>query len=67
MRTGSPTTRRRPSSPWWLTPCPGEDLTTPYLEDAQLWFGVYSELLDFKEKLLGRHQPCARHDLGRGA
>ncbi len=33
-------------------PLPGEDLTTPYLEDAQMWFGVYSELLEFKEKLL---------------
>jgi hypothetical protein len=33
-------------------PLPGEDLTTPYLEDAQMWFGVYSELLDFKERLL---------------
>lgn len=33
-------------------PLPGEDLTTPYLEDAQLWFGVYTELLEFKERLL---------------
>ncbi|HSP65173.1 MAG TPA: hypothetical protein VLO10_03185 [Candidatus Deferrimicrobium sp.] len=33
-------------------PLPGEDLKTPYLEDAQLWFGVYTELLEFKEKLL---------------
>jgi hypothetical protein len=33
-------------------PLPGEDLKTPYLEDAQLWFGVYTELLEFKERLL---------------
>ncbi|MDQ6855831.1 MAG: hypothetical protein M3Z57_02000 [Candidatus Dormibacteraeota bacterium] len=33
-------------------PLPGEDLKTPYLEDAQLWFGVYTELLEFKEQLL---------------
>lgn len=33
-------------------PLPGEDLTTPYLDDAQMWFGVYTELLEFKEKLL---------------
>ena len=33
-------------------PLPGEDIKTPYLEDAQLWVGVYTELLEFKEKLL---------------
>ncbi len=33
-------------------PLPGEDLKTPYLEDAQLWYGVYTELLEFKERLL---------------
>ncbi len=33
-------------------PLPGEDLGTPYLEDAQMWLGVYRELLDFKQKLL---------------
>ena len=33
-------------------PLPGEDLGTPYLEDAQMWLGVYTELLQFKETLL---------------
>ncbi len=33
-------------------PLPGEDLDTPYLEDAQMWLGVYNELLEFKENLL---------------
>ncbi len=33
-------------------PLPGEDLRTPYLEDAQMWFGVYTELLAFKNNLL---------------
>ena len=33
-------------------PLPGEDLDTPYLEDAQMWHTVYTELLDFKQKLL---------------
>ncbi len=33
-------------------PLPGEDLRTPYLEDAQLWVGVYTELLEFKDDLL---------------
>ena len=33
-------------------PLPGEDLGTPYLEDAQMWVGVYTELLEFKETLL---------------
>ena len=33
-------------------PLPGEDLSTPYLEDAQMWLGVYTELLEFKETLL---------------
>lgn len=33
-------------------PLPGEDLGTPYLEDAQMWLAVYTELLAFKETLL---------------
>jgi hypothetical protein len=33
-------------------PLPGEDLQTPYLADAQMWLGVYTELLEFKETLL---------------
>ena len=33
-------------------PLPGEDLSTPYLEDAQMWLAVYTELLAFKETLL---------------
>jgi hypothetical protein len=33
-------------------PLPGEDLSTPYLEDAQMWVAVYTELLAFKETLL---------------
>lgn len=33
-------------------PLPGEDIDTPYLEDAQMWLGVYTELLAFKETLL---------------
>lgn len=33
-------------------PLRGEDLGTPYLEDAQMWHGVYTELLQFKETLL---------------
>jgi hypothetical protein len=33
-------------------PLPGEDLQTPYLEDAQMWLSVYTELLEFKETLL---------------
>ncbi len=33
-------------------PLRGEDLATPYLEDAEMWLGVYTELLEFKETLL---------------
>ncbi len=33
-------------------PLDGEDLETPYLEDAQMWLSVYTELLQFKETLL---------------
>lgn len=33
-------------------PLAGEDLGTPYLEDAQMWHAVYTELLTFKERLL---------------
>ncbi|MDQ6847822.1 MAG: hypothetical protein M3019_09635 [Candidatus Dormibacteraeota bacterium] len=33
-------------------PLPGENIDTPYLEDAQMWLGVYTELLAFKETLL---------------
>lgn len=33
-------------------PLPGEDLRTPHLEDAQMWFRVYTELLAFKETLI---------------
>ncbi|MBJ7594777.1 MAG: hypothetical protein JF886_07935 [Candidatus Dormibacteraeota bacterium] len=33
-------------------PLPGEDIDTPYLDDAQMWLGVYRELLAFKETLL---------------
>jgi hypothetical protein len=33
-------------------PLPGEDLETRYLEDAQMWVDVYTELLEFKETLL---------------
>jgi hypothetical protein len=33
-------------------PLPGEDLSTPYLEDAQMWLAVYTELLEFKQTLL---------------
>lgn len=31
---------------------PGEELTSPYLEDAQMWLCVYRELLAFKERLI---------------
>ena len=33
-------------------PLPGEDLDTPYLEDAQMWHSVYTELLEFKRTLI---------------
>lgn len=33
-------------------PLPGENLDTPYLEDAQMWLSVYTELLEFKETLI---------------
>jgi hypothetical protein len=33
-------------------PLPGEDVETPYLEDAQMWLGVYRELLGFKRTLI---------------
>ncbi len=33
-------------------PLPGEDLASPYLEDAQMWLRVYGELLAFKETLI---------------
>ncbi len=33
-------------------PMTGEDLGTSYLEDAQMWLAVYTELLEFKEALL---------------
>ena len=62
-RTASPTTRRRPSSRWSPTRCPGEDLQTPYLEDAQLWLGVYTELLEFKERLLRDTSHALEHHL----
>lgn len=33
-------------------PLEGENLDTPYLDDAQMWVAVYIELLQFKNKLL---------------
>lgn len=30
----------------------GEDVETPYLEDAEHWVGVYRELVEFKRDLL---------------
>jgi hypothetical protein len=32
----------------------GEDPSTPYRDDAMHWVGVYSELVGFKNDLLGR-------------
>ncbi len=31
---------------------PNEDFGTPYLEDAQHWIAVFTELLAFKERLI---------------
>lgn len=33
-------------------PLPGEDTTSPYVDDAQHWVNVYTELLEFKERML---------------
>ncbi|MFN2464138.1 MAG: hypothetical protein ABR573_09600 [Candidatus Dormibacteria bacterium] len=48
----------------------GEDPATTYLEDAEHWTGVYSELLSFKQDLLaftkgriGRMAPPASNEL----
>jgi hypothetical protein len=30
-------------------PLPAEDIASPYLDDAQMWLGVYRELLKFKD------------------
>jgi hypothetical protein len=53
-------------------PLPGEDLTSPYIEDAQMWLSVYSELLEFKETLirdtdnaLRTLPPPGREDVGQ--
>ena len=32
----------------------GEDVETPYLDDAEHWVSVYRELVDFKHELLGQ-------------
>ncbi len=53
-------------------PLPGEDLASPYLEDAQMWLRVYGELLAFKETLIADTDkaletlpPPAREEVGQ--
>ncbi len=42
----------------------GEDVETPYLDDAEHWVSVYGELVDFKHELMKQieqHQEDAEH------
>lgn len=42
-------------------PLPGEDPDTRYLDDADHWIVVYSELLDFKVTLLRQLNESVQH------